>query len=139
MTIHALVSGTVSGSPTARTTAAGKPWATLKLATGDQGLAAYVSVSAFAPDVVEALLALPDGAAMSLQGRLDVNSWTGRDGAERQGLALVATAVMTLDAPARGRRNTKPARAPGSPPDAHPFGPDAGELDGLLPAAGIRG
>lgn len=138
MTIHALVSGTVSGPPTTRTTTAGKPWASLKLATGDQGLAGYISVSAFASEAVEALLAIPDGAPVSVQGRLEVRTWTGRDQVERQGLSLVATAVMALEAPPK-RRNTaeparKSARPPTSLPEPDPFGPGAGFLDDVLPA-----
>lgn len=137
MTIHALVSGTVSGVPIARTTAAGKPWASLKLATGDQGLAGYVSVSAFSSDAVEALLAIPDGSPVSVQGRLEVRTWAGRDQVERQGLSLVATAVMALEAAPPKRRTTAPALKSGRPPtplpEPDPFGSEAGYLDDDLP------
>ncbi len=141
MTILALAAGTVTGAPAARTTSAGKPWASLKLATGDQGLAGYVSVSAFAPDAVEALLALPDGAPVSVQGRLEVRTWTGRDQVERQGLSIVATAVMALEAPSQKAQTNKPPRKsampPADPPEADPFGSEAGYLDDVLPP--VRG
>jgi single-stranded DNA-binding protein len=135
MTIQALATGTVSTPPTSRTTAAGRPWATFTLRVQAGGSSSsFVSVAVFAPDLVDAVLALAEGAAISVQGRLELREWTGRDGQSRTGLSITASELMALKAPEPRQRASKPAVAPREVP----FGPEAGDLDSVLPRGVVQ-
>jgi len=59
------------------------------------GESVFASVIAFAPHVGNALLALEDGASVSLSGELKVGTYTGKDGATKPNLSLTAHELLT--------------------------------------------
>lgn len=136
MTILALVSGTVSGTPVARSTGAGKAFATFSLRTQAGEGSAFVSVAVFEPELVELALSLSEGDAVSVTGRLELRTWKGRDSQERMGLSVTASQLLLLDRPEPTRRPTRRQPPPAVSMGADPFGPEAAFLDDVLPARG---
>lgn len=130
--ILALCTGTVSQAPTRRSTAKGNTFATfsVKGQAGDGN--GFVSVAVFDQDVVPTALALAEGDAVSVTGRLDLRTWQGRDGQERTGISITATKLVVLTKPEPRRRKA----ASQSDRQPEPFGAEAGDLDGHLPEAG---
>jgi len=99
-----LASGTLVNDPKQRTTAAGKPYATASLRVpAEDSDALMVSVIAFAPDAVGAILALTKGDACAIAGRAKLSSWT-KDGEERHGLSVTADRVLTAYAAGKQRK-----------------------------------
>jgi len=89
-----LASGVLVADPRARTTAAGKAYATCLLRVpSDGGEAALCSVIIFNNDAVEALLSLAKGDSVAVTGRATLSTWT-RNGEQHHGLAIVGERVM---------------------------------------------
>jgi single-stranded DNA-binding protein len=133
VTILALASGSVSGSPVARSTGSGKPFATFSLRAQAGEGSAFVSVAVFDSEIVGTALALSEGDAVSVTGRLELRTWRGRDGEERTGLSVTATQLLRLDGAEPKKRAPKPKAAPRPAAEVDPFGPVAGDLDAVLP------
>lgn len=127
--IFALATGTVSQVPTRRTTTKGNPFATfsIKAQTGDGS--GFVSIAVFDSELVPTALALADGDAVSVTGRLELRTWQGRDGQERAGLGITATRLIPLTKP-EPRKKTSATRDKAV--EAEPFGSDASNLDGAF-------
>jgi single-stranded DNA-binding protein len=133
MTIHALVTGTVSTAPTRRTTSKGNAWATFSIRVQAGEGSTFVNVAVFDSQLVDQVLEFTEGAAVSVTGKLELRTWQGRDGQERTGLSITASQLMVLVAESR-KRTRKPANATSVQREAEPFGPVAGDLDDALPA-----
>lgn len=119
--IRALITGTLYGTPQARTAASGNQYATAKLrADGKDGTSAWCSVIAFG-EVADRLLTLGDGAALSISGRAEVNAWLDKQGEPKAGLSLVADEMVTL----KGR--PRPVEAQG---EGHAAGQSTGQNTG---------
>lgn len=133
MSIYALATGTVSQAPTRRTTSKGSPWVTLSIRVPSGEGSSFVNVAVFDAGLVEEALALREGGAVTVQGKLELRTWQGRDGTERAGLSITANQMTVLTKPAPKARR-KAAAAPAGADDAEPFDSDAGDLDDVLPA-----
>jgi single-stranded DNA-binding protein len=103
--IDALIAGKLYGSPTEKTSKAGKPFVTAKVraAAGD-GEALFVNVIAFDTTVCAALLALGEGDSLALAGSLTPKVWTDREGNTRPAMDMVAHGVLTAYHVTRKRR-----------------------------------
>ena len=85
--IRALITGTLYGTPQARTAASGNQYATAKLrADGKDGTSAWCSVIAFG-EVADRLLTLADGAALAVSGKAEINGWLDKTGEPKAGLS----------------------------------------------------
>ena len=94
--IRALITGTLYGNPQTRTSQAGKSYVTAKVrADGKDGASVWCSVIAFG-EIADRLMALADGAALSISGRAEVNAWLDKQGEPKAGLSLVADEMATL-------------------------------------------
>lgn len=123
--IRALITGTLYGTPQARTAASGNQYATAKLrADGKDGTSAWCSVIAFG-EVADRLLTLADGAALSVSGRAEINGWLDKQGEPRAGLSLVADDVATLKAKPKPQSQEQGEPAPRQPPRQPPRRPVA--------------
>jgi len=93
--LNVLCTGTLIGDPRQRTTATGKPYATasMRVPAADSD-AMLVSVIAFAPDAVAAILALAKGDSCAVAGRGKLTSWE-KAGEQKHGLSVVADKVLT--------------------------------------------
>ncbi len=99
--IRALITGTLYGTPQARTAASGKGFATGKVrGDGKNGENVWCSIIAFG-EQADRLLTLADGAALSISGRAEVNAWLDKAGEPRAGLSLVVDELATLKAKPR--------------------------------------
>ena len=94
--IRALITGTLYGTPQARTAASGNPYATAKVrADGKDGASVWCSIIAFG-EQADRLMTLGDGAALAVSGKAEVNGWLDKQGEPRAGLSLVADEIATL-------------------------------------------
>jgi single-stranded DNA-binding protein len=128
MSLHLLVSGQLIADPQRRQGAkAAFVTATVRAGAGDD--TTLVNVIAFA-DQAERLLGLAKGAPVAVSGRAELKRWTGKDGAERTGLSVVASEIAALKP--RPRRRSDEPRAPSQRWDG--AGGDRRPLDDPLPA-----
>ena len=108
--IRALITGTLYGDPQARTSQAGKSFATAKIrADGKDGAVLWVSLVAFG-EVADRLLTLPANAALALSGKLEVSAYTDKQGNPAASLSVVCDELATLKA--RPRPKAAPAQQP---------------------------
>lgn len=98
----------------------------------------FVSIAVFDSGLVEAAQALGEGDAVSVTGRLELRTWTGKDGGERSGISITASKLERLEPPASKRKapKTAPERPRRPDPEGDPFDADAGNLDAVLPMGG---
>lgn len=95
--IDGLIAGKLYGTATSRAGQGGKTFVTAKVrATVSEGESLFVNVIAFSGSTKDALLALDDGDAVSLAGKLTPKVWTDRNGDTRPALDMVADAVLTV-------------------------------------------
>lgn len=106
--IGALVSGDLVSDPIERATSKGGRFltATLRVPAGAEAL--FVGIACFDATGCERLGKLRKGSPVAAVGVLEQTSWTGKDGAERQGWRLTASEVLTVYA-ARKRREPEAA------------------------------
>ena len=96
--IRALITGTLYGKSQARTSQAGKPFATAKVrGDGKNGTSVWCSVIAFG-EQADRLMTLADGASISISGRAEVNAWLDKTGEPKAGLSVVVDEIATLKA-----------------------------------------
>lgn len=131
MSLFALASGALIADPQRREGAKG-PFAiaTLRVATGGEE-SALVSIIAFSAEA-ERLFEYVKGDALAISGRAKLTAWTGRDGAERHGLSIVAEQIASArprPRPAAPPRQRRPARARDTATgDPRPFDDEIGDL-----------
>lgn len=114
--IRALITGSLYGSPQARTSQAGKPYVTAKVrADGKDGASVWCSIIAFG-EQADRLMTLGDGAALSVSGKAEINGWLDKQGEPKAGLSLVADDVATL------KGKPRPPQGHGDTANAHPRG-----------------
>lgn len=95
--IDGFVAGKLYGTVMSRTGQNGKTFVTAKVrASVNEGEALFVNVIAFADAAKDALLALDEGDAVSLVGKLTPRAWADEKGGARPALDLVADAVLTV-------------------------------------------
>lgn len=94
--LDALLSGRLIGTPTKRQGKTGQDFAAARVRCPmHDGSSIVVSVSAFEPEPMAALLVLSDGEAISINGPLTLGTWTDNDGNPRPSAALIAMHVLT--------------------------------------------
>jgi single-stranded DNA-binding protein len=93
--IHAALEGGLGQDVELRRSESGKDWARLSVGVGEGDHVTWVSVSVF-EEKARALAGLCKGAEIYIEGRLSLNTWTGRDGVERTGLSVTAQQAMPL-------------------------------------------
>lgn len=107
--IDALISGKVYGTPTTRTSKAGKPFIVAKVrAAGGDGESIFINVIAFDAAPSATLQAMQDGDSVSLSGTLSPRVWTDKDGIARPSLDMTAYQVLTPYHVTRKRKAVSP-------------------------------
>lgn len=110
--IDALIAGRICGCPSERRSGKGNPFAVAKVrVTVRDGEAYFVNVIAFAPAVIDALVALSEGDSTAISGELTPKVWTDREGTARPSLDLLAHAVLTPYHVTRKRQAVREASA----------------------------
>ena len=119
--IHAALEGRLGQDVELRRSESGKDWARLSVGVGVGDHVTWVSVSVF-EEKARALVGLAQGHRSVCGGRLSLNAWTGRDGAERTGLAVTAWRIEVQIGGRPGRSKARRERAEaGAFNDAIPF------------------
>ncbi len=113
--IRALITGTIYGEPQARTSQAGKKYATAKVKAdsgkGDGGVV-WCSIIAFG-EHADRLMTLAQGAALSISGKAEVSGWLDKQGEPKAGLSLVVDDLATLKGkPRPPQADARPGRGP---------------------------
>lgn len=102
--LSVLASGTLVSDPKARTTTAGKAYATAQMRVPvEDAEALLVSVIAFHPDAVAGLLALSKGDSCAIAGRAKLSSWM-RDGVQHHGLSVTADKALSVYQAGKARK-----------------------------------
>jgi single-stranded DNA-binding protein len=131
MSLYTLAAGVLVADPQQRESAKGSTYATaqMRVSTGEAE-ALLVSIVAFA-DAAQRLLEHGKGDSLAVSGRARLNSWTGRDGAEKHGLSLVAEQIASTrpqrrpdDAAPRRRASYTASRQPAAKPSSTPMHDD---------------
>ncbi len=94
--IDGLVAGYLMGEASRRVDKMGRSYTVARVLARNRGDEEFiVNVIAFEAAPAAALLALTDGAALSLAGALTPKVWTDKQGNTRASLDMVATQVLT--------------------------------------------
>ena len=126
--IYGLVTGPLVGDPQRRESAKGTTFATASIRSGSGDDTVFVNIVAFS-EQAERLLQLRKGDGISASGRLELRSWTTKDGAERQNLSVIASEIAAARARLRSRDGAPRQRSAyraaqrfnGGPPNAPPL------------------
>ena len=104
-----------------RTSAAGKHWVSFNAGVGEGDDVQWLRVACFGERAVELSGILVKGSKVYVEGRLTLQHWTGKDGAERHGLNVAASKVEPLGL--IGRKKPKAAKpdAPAQRANERPF------------------
>jgi single-strand DNA-binding protein len=81
-----------------KTSKSGKPWLSFHVAVDEASEEAttWIRVAAFGQLATELHPGLKKGTEVYIEGRLRLDSWTGKDGRERSGLSVAAAKVEVL-------------------------------------------
>ena len=94
--LDALLSGRLIGTPHKRLAKSGQPFAGARVRCSiHDGAVIVVSVTAFEPEPMAALLVLNEGDAVSITGPLTLGTWTDNEGLQRPSAAMLAHNVLT--------------------------------------------
>jgi single-stranded DNA-binding protein len=94
MSLAILALGTLVDEPVERTSRDGKAYATARLRVPTEEEPAWVSIIAFDPAAVRALLAHAKGDTIAVTGRAKLTMWEKND-AHRAGLSVVVEGVLS--------------------------------------------
>jgi single-stranded DNA-binding protein len=89
MSIDAALLGTVIRDAELRTSAAGKPWMSVMVRSGDGDAASFVQVAIFG-DAAVALGRIERNEKLYAEGSIRINEWTTAGGEKRTGLSMAA-------------------------------------------------
>src|SRR5258708_24528741 len=89
MSIDAALLGTVVRDAELRTSAAGKPWMSVIVRSGDGDAASFVQVAIFG-DAAVALGRIEKNEKLYAEGSIRINEWTTAAGEKRTGLSMAA-------------------------------------------------
>jgi single-stranded DNA-binding protein len=105
MSIEAAFVGVLGRDAQVRVSKTDKKFLQFNVAVGSGERAQWVAAMSFDVAVVELAGTLVKGARVYCEGRLTLGEWTGKDGAARQGLSVLATHVRVSEI---GESKTKP-------------------------------
>jgi single-strand DNA-binding protein len=135
--IHCAFTGKCGQDAELKTSKSGKPWLSVSVAVdmeASEEATTWVRVAVFGQLATELHPELKKGTEVYCEGRLKLDSWTGRDGRDRSGLSVAASRVEVLgrigfDPYQRKREVRSPEGQPalnsvtvaGTPEDSYPF------------------
>jgi single-stranded DNA-binding protein len=99
--------GALSRDAELKTSRAGKQYLRLNVRVGENDGAQWVSVMAFDPAAITVVDKMIKGARIYCEGRVEINEWSGQDGAKRHGLSCLSWHCH-LSAIGRNRPKRKP-------------------------------
>lgn len=112
--LEAALVGRLTADIDVRTSGSGKRFASVTVAVGTNDATQWVRLALFGEKADQAAAELRRDDLVYVEGRLKLEHWTGRDGAERTGLAIT---VARIEAATIGRRKPAKARKARTAPD----------------------
>jgi single-strand DNA-binding protein len=94
-TIECAFAGRIGQEP-AKESKAGKPWLSFSVAVGEGDDVQWLQVAAFGARATELAGSLKKCDRVYIEGRLRLNTWTGKDGTAQAGLSMAASLVQPL-------------------------------------------
>jgi len=117
--IEAAFTGKVGRDAELRQSQAGKPWAAVNVAVGNDENTTWVRVTMFGDLAIEMASRLTKGTSVYCEARnLVIDGYTTSTGEQRHGLKCIATKVQVVGASAIGRNRPQQPKAP--PEGEHP-------------------
>jgi single-stranded DNA-binding protein len=105
-----------------RTSKTGKPFTLLNVVVGDGDGRQFVSVIVFGDAAIK-VASLEKGRRVYIEGKVEINEWTGQDGVKRSGLKVASFNAMEVSKIGR-RRERKGAEKPADNAALVAAGPD---------------
>jgi single-stranded DNA-binding protein len=90
---------------------AGKPWLSFSVAVGEGDDVQWLQVAAFGTRAGELAGCLKKSDRVYVEGRLKLNTWTGKDGTLQAGLSVAASLVQPMGQIGKRRPSKPKARA----------------------------
>ena len=112
--IECALSARLTADPVERVGKSGKPWLAMSMGVGSGDAVQFVSVALFGDTVPEMTGRLCKGDRAYVEGRLQLRTWTDKDGSARAGLSVSSFHVVPLGQIGR-RRPFKPKASNGKP------------------------
>ena len=130
--IECAFTGRLTADPVPRTSKTGKAWLPLSLAVGPGDAVQFVNAALFGDSVPEMAGRLHKGDRVYVEGRLQLRTWTDKDGRERAGLSVSSFHVVPLGQ--IGRRRPGKPKASGARPQSPETPSDLRPSEQLDPA-----
>jgi single-stranded DNA-binding protein len=118
MSIEAALVGVLGRDATLKVSKTDKRFIQFSVAVGSNDRTTWVNIITFDAATLELAGTLLKGARVYVEGRLTLGEWTGKDGAARQGLSVLATYVRVSEigeSKAKPKRSNKPRSRTGKP------------------------
>jgi single-stranded DNA-binding protein len=114
--IETAFTGRLGREPELKTSAGGKLFVNVPVAVGNGDATVWIRVAVFGADAEDFARRAHKGDAIAVEGRLTLNTFQGRDGAERTGFNVAASYVRVCEIgqrrPRRPRRSNGQALKP---------------------------
>ena len=111
----------VGSEPELKTSAAGKPWAAFSACVGDGENAPWLRAADFGDRAQQLAGHLHKGDKIYAEGRLKLDTWTGKDGKERTGINVAAWRVEQLGQIGKNKPAKRKAPPQGELPASAPI------------------
>jgi single-stranded DNA-binding protein len=96
MTTECAFIGVLGRDAEVKTSAKGKSFSRLNVRTGEVEDAQWVAVTSFDQEAIRQASSFTKGSKIYVEGRLQLNSWTGEGGVPRTGLAVFANHTRSI-------------------------------------------
>jgi single-stranded DNA-binding protein len=122
--IQAAFTGRVGRDAELKTSKAGKPWVSFSVAVDEasEGAITWIRGVMFGEWATELYPQLKRSTEVYCEGRLRLESWTGKDGRERTGLSLTVAKLVVLGKIGFDSQSRKPAEPRGAHPELEGHG-----------------
>ncbi|WP_316228639.1 single-stranded DNA-binding protein [Bradyrhizobium sp. SZCCHNR1045] len=105
MSIICAFVGILSADAVHRTGSNGKPWTSLNVRIGQGPTTQWCSVAVFGDDAAT-FASLKQGAAVFIEGRIELRRWENHGGHKMAGLSVVASHCRAIDLKAKPKRES---------------------------------
>jgi single-stranded DNA-binding protein len=106
MSILCGFTGVLTADAIKRTSAAGKDWTSLNVKIGDGKSSQWCNVAVFGDDAAN-VATLKAGAAVFVEGRIELRRWENHGGHKMAGLSVAASFCRPIDLRAKKREQTQ--------------------------------
>lgn len=110
MSIEAALFGTLGRDAELKTSAKGKAYLRANIAVSEGDATTWVNAMIFDQAAIDAVVKLVKGARLYVEGRLQLASWTDREGKPRHGLSIMSWHCRLSEIGRNKKRDPRPGR-----------------------------